>query len=69
VGQEDWILDVALELARDSQVHPLIRHEAVEATVEELSLSSSNSGSGESPFLCALHESESVFSAGHRGGV
>jgi DmpG-like communication domain/IclR helix-turn-helix domain/HMGL-like len=29
-GQEDWILDVALELARDSQVHPPIRHEGVE---------------------------------------
>jgi len=34
-GQEDWILDVALELARDSQVHPPIRHEAVEETVED----------------------------------
>ncbi len=33
-GQEDWILDVALELARDSQVHPPIRHEVVEETVE-----------------------------------
>ncbi len=31
-GQEDWILDVALELARDSQIHPPIRHEAVEET-------------------------------------
>jgi 4-hydroxy 2-oxovalerate aldolase len=34
-GQEDWILDVALELARDSQVHPPIRHTAMEETVED----------------------------------
>ncbi len=34
-GQEDWILDVALELARDSQAHPPIRHEAVDTTVED----------------------------------
>ena len=34
-GQEDWILDVALELARDSQMHPPIRHAAVEETVED----------------------------------
>jgi 4-hydroxy 2-oxovalerate aldolase len=34
-GQEDWILDVALELARDSQVHPPIRHEATQETVED----------------------------------
>jgi 4-hydroxy 2-oxovalerate aldolase len=34
-GQEDWILDVALELARDSQAHPPIRHEAVDTTVDD----------------------------------
>ena len=34
-GQEDWILDVALELARDSQVHPPIRHEAVDDAIVE----------------------------------
>jgi 4-hydroxy 2-oxovalerate aldolase len=34
-GQEDWILDVALELARDSQAHPPTRHEAVEDPVVE----------------------------------
>src|SRR2546427_2679967 len=34
-GQEDWILDVALELARDSQAHPHARHEAVEDPVVE----------------------------------
>jgi 4-hydroxy 2-oxovalerate aldolase len=34
-GQEDWILDVALELARDSQVHPPLRREAVDATMED----------------------------------
>jgi 4-hydroxy 2-oxovalerate aldolase len=33
-GQEDWILDVALELARDSQVHPPIRRKDAGATVE-----------------------------------
>ena len=34
-GQEDWILEVALELARDSQVHPPIRHEAEEERLED----------------------------------
>lgn len=34
-GQEDWILDVALELARDSQAHSPIHHEVVKATVQE----------------------------------
>jgi 4-hydroxy 2-oxovalerate aldolase len=28
-GQEDWIVDVALELARDSQGHPALRDEAL----------------------------------------
>jgi 4-hydroxy 2-oxovalerate aldolase len=35
-GQEDWILDVALELARDSQIHPPIRHEVEEETLEDV---------------------------------
>lgn len=33
-GQEDWILDVALELARERQEHPPTSHEAVAATID-----------------------------------
>ena len=29
-GQEDWILDVALELARDGRGHPPLQHEQAE---------------------------------------
>jgi 4-hydroxy 2-oxovalerate aldolase len=36
-GQEDWILDVALELARDSQSHPPLRREQTEETIEDAS--------------------------------
>ncbi len=34
-GQEDWILDVALELARDNQAHPPLRHEQLEETIAD----------------------------------
>ncbi len=34
-GQEDWILDVALELARERQQHPPTSHEAVAATIDK----------------------------------
>jgi len=34
-GQEDWILDVALELARDGQTHPHLRREQQEDTLTD----------------------------------
>ncbi len=34
-GQEDWILDVALELARDNQTHPPLRHEQLKETIAD----------------------------------
>ena len=34
-GQEDWILDVALELARDGQVHPPLHRTQPEETIED----------------------------------
>ncbi len=34
-GQEDWILDVALELARDGQVHPPLHRAQPEETIED----------------------------------
>ena len=34
-GQEDWILDVALELARDSQAHPPLQHSSAEETLKD----------------------------------
>lgn len=33
-GQEDWILDVALELAREHQAHPPTHHEPVTAAID-----------------------------------
>ncbi len=37
-GQEDWILDVALELARDGQSHPPLRREQPEKTIEDMAV-------------------------------
>ncbi len=34
-GQEDWILDVALELSRDGQAHPPLRHTQAEETIAD----------------------------------
>ena len=34
-GQEDWILDVALELVRDGQVHPPLRRKEAGDTISE----------------------------------
>ena len=37
-GQEDWILDVALELARGGQTHPPLRHEQSAGTLSAAAL-------------------------------
>ncbi len=37
-GQEDWILDVALELARDNQTHPPLRHQQLEETIADVAV-------------------------------
>jgi DmpG-like protein len=35
-GQEDWILDVALELARDGQTHPPLRPEILRFAQDDI---------------------------------
>jgi len=37
-GQEDWILDVALELARDGQAHPPLRREQPAGTLSDAAI-------------------------------
>ena len=37
-GQEDWILDVALELSRDNQIHPPLRHEQLKETIADVAV-------------------------------
>jgi hypothetical protein len=37
-GQEDWILDVALELARDGQTHPPLRREQPTGTLSDAAI-------------------------------
>jgi hypothetical protein len=37
-GQEDWILDVALELARDGRAHPPLRREQPPGTLSDAAI-------------------------------